>query len=137
MDELRRIDLNLLVTLHALLVEKHVARASVRLHKSQPAVSHSLALLRAHFDDPLLIRRHGRMALTARAQALALLAAWNGKTAPASNAMPSGITVSAKVFANIASPSIKVVDCDAVMIRNQCVEWKLQICTLVIHLMDD
>ncbi|WP_458370649.1 LysR family transcriptional regulator [Pseudomonas fluorescens] len=71
MDELRRIDLNMLVTLHALLAEKHVTRASVRLHKSQPAVSHALGLLRAHFDDPLLIRRNGSMVLTARAQALA------------------------------------------------------------------
>ncbi len=67
---LRRIDLNLLLTLHALLLERHVTRAAIRLHKSQPAVSHALAQLRAHFDDPLLIRRGGQMALTARAQAL-------------------------------------------------------------------
>lgn len=71
MDELRRIDLNLLLTLHALLAERHVTRAALRLHKSQPAVSHSLAQLRALFDDPLLVRRDGRMTLTARAQALA------------------------------------------------------------------
>lgn len=70
MDELRRIDLNLLLTLHALLAEKHVTRAALRLHKSQPAVSHALAQLRSHFDDPLLVRRDGRLALTARAQAL-------------------------------------------------------------------
>lgn len=70
MDELRRIDLNLLMALHALLTEKHVTRAALRLHKSQPAVSHALAQLRAHFDDPLLVRRDGGMALTARAQAL-------------------------------------------------------------------
>lgn len=70
MDELRRIDLNLLLTLHALLTEKHVTRASVRLHKSQPAISHALAQLRAHFDDPLLIRREGRMELSTRAQAM-------------------------------------------------------------------
>lgn len=70
MDELRRIDLNLLLTLHALLAEKHVTRAALRLHKSQPAVSHALAQLRALFDDPLLVRRDGRLALTARAQAL-------------------------------------------------------------------
>ncbi|WP_338762881.1 LysR family transcriptional regulator [Massilia sp. METH4] len=70
MDELRRIDLNLLLTLHALLAEKHVTRAALRLHKSQPAVSHALAQLRDHFDDPLLVRREGRMALTGRAQAL-------------------------------------------------------------------
>lgn len=70
MDELRKIDLNLLLTLHALLTEKHVTRAAVRLHRSQPAVSHALAQLRAHFNDPLLIRQAGRMALTARAQGL-------------------------------------------------------------------
>lgn len=70
MDELRRIDLNLLLTLHALLVERHVTRAAVRLHRSQPAVSHSLAQLRLHFNDQLLIRRDGYMALTAKAQSL-------------------------------------------------------------------
>ncbi|TDF82396.1 LysR family transcriptional regulator [Pseudomonas sp. H9] len=70
MDELRRIDLNLLLTLHALLTERHVTRAAVRLHKSQPAVSHALAQLRVHFNDQLLIRRDGYMALTAKSQAL-------------------------------------------------------------------
>ncbi len=71
MDELRRIDLNQLLTLHALLVEKHVTRAALRLNKSQPAVSHALAQLRTRFGDPLLVRHGGRMVLTARAQALA------------------------------------------------------------------
>lgn len=67
MNNLRRIDLNLLVTLHALLVEKHVSRAALRLHKSQPAVSHALAHLRTIFDDPLLVRRSGKLELTSRA----------------------------------------------------------------------
>lgn len=70
MDELRRIDLNLLLTLHALLSEKHVTRAALRLHRSQPAVSHALAQLRQLFDDPLLVRHGGRMVLSARAQGL-------------------------------------------------------------------
>lgn len=70
MDELRKIDLNLLLTLHAVLTEKHVTRAAVRLHRSQPAVSHALAQLRAHFDDPLLVRKSGKMVLTGRAQSL-------------------------------------------------------------------
>lgn len=52
MDELRKIDLNLLLALHALLSERHVTRAALRLHRSQPAVSHALAQLRKHFDDP-------------------------------------------------------------------------------------
>ncbi|MGV2835433.1 helix-turn-helix domain-containing protein, partial [Pseudomonas shirazensis] len=42
MDDLRRIDLNLLLTLNALLSEQHVSRAALRLHRSQPAVSHAL-----------------------------------------------------------------------------------------------
>jgi len=71
MDELRKIDLNLLLALHALLSEKHVTRAALRLHRSQPAVSHALAQLRKHFDDPLLVRQGSSMALTTRAQALA------------------------------------------------------------------
>jgi len=71
MDDLRRIDLNLLLTLHALLTERHVTRAALRLHKSQPAVSHALAQLRDTFKDPLLARRvGGGMALTPRAQEL-------------------------------------------------------------------
>lgn len=70
MDDLRRIDLNLLLTLHALLTEQHVTRAAVRLHKSQPAVSHALAQLRDIFDDPLLVRRGSALAITTRARAL-------------------------------------------------------------------
>ncbi|WP_396330843.1 LysR family transcriptional regulator [Burkholderia anthina] len=70
MNNLARIDLNLLVTLHALLSERHISRAAVRLHKSQPAVSHALARLREIFGDPLLVRRAGRLELTARANEL-------------------------------------------------------------------
>ncbi|MCE9733424.1 MULTISPECIES: LysR family transcriptional regulator [Pectobacterium] len=70
MDDLRRIDMNLLLTLHALLTEKHVTRAALRLHRSQPAVSHSLSQLRQIFNDPLLVRREAGLTLTTRAQAL-------------------------------------------------------------------
>lgn len=70
MNNLRRIDLNLLVTLHALLVEKHISRAALRLHRSQPAVSHALAHLRKLFNDPLLVRRSGKLELTVRAHEL-------------------------------------------------------------------
>lgn len=71
MDDLRRIDLNLLLTLHALLAEQHVSRAALRLHRSQPAVSHALVQLREIFADPLLVRRGGRLQPTARALELA------------------------------------------------------------------
>ncbi len=66
----RRIDLNLLVTLDALLVEHNVTRAAERLHLSQPAVSVQLARLRELFGDPLLLPGPRGMRPTARADAL-------------------------------------------------------------------
>lgn len=70
MDNLRSIDLNLLVVLDALLEEAHVSRAAVRLGLSQPAASSALDRLRHLFQDPLLERGRGRMRLTPRAEAL-------------------------------------------------------------------
>ena len=67
---LRNIDLNLLVVLDALLTEKHVTRTGVRLHLSQPAISHSLSKLRVLLDDPLLIRQGNDVVLSALAQNL-------------------------------------------------------------------
>ena len=65
------IDLNLLVTLDAVLDEKSVVRAARRLHVTPSAVSNALARLRAAVGDPLLVR-HGRGVLpTPRAAALA------------------------------------------------------------------
>ncbi|WP_280247989.1 LysR family transcriptional regulator [Nocardia abscessus] len=55
-ETIRRLDLNLLVSLDALLTERSVTRAAERLQLSQPALSASLARLRRHFDDPLLVR---------------------------------------------------------------------------------
>ncbi|WP_256643813.1 LysR substrate-binding domain-containing protein [Stenotrophomonas sp. 9(2022)] len=67
---LRRIDLNLLVTLQALLEEQNVTRAAGRLHLAQPTVSIQLARLRDLFDDPLLLPGSRGMRRTARAEAL-------------------------------------------------------------------
>jgi DNA-binding transcriptional LysR family regulator len=61
------LDLNLLVTLEALLVEQNVTRAAQRLHLSQPAVSAQLRRLRTLFDDPLLVPLQRGMAPTAKA----------------------------------------------------------------------
>ena len=69
-DFLRRLDLNLLVTLDALLTEHHVTRAAGRLHLSQPTVSVQLARLREVFGDPLLLPGPRGMRPTARADAL-------------------------------------------------------------------
>ena len=50
-----RLDLNLLLALEALLVERNVTRAAARLNLSQPALSAQLRRLRDIFGDPLLV----------------------------------------------------------------------------------
>ncbi len=67
---LRRLDLNLLVTLDALLAEHNVTRAAERLHLSQPSVSVQLARLREIFGDPLLLPGPRGVRPTARADEL-------------------------------------------------------------------
>jgi DNA-binding transcriptional LysR family regulator len=74
---LGNLDLNLLVSLDALLRERNVTRAAEQLGSSQPAVSAALARLRRHFDDELLHRRGNRYELTPLAAQLAV------RTAPA------------------------------------------------------
>jgi len=70
MDNLRRLDLNLLVTLDVLLSEHNVTRAARRLNFSQPSISVHLAKLRDIFGDPLLLPGPRGMKPTARAEAL-------------------------------------------------------------------
>ena len=50
------VDLNLMVSLDALLQERSVTRAAQRLGLSQPTLSAALGKLRRHFDDELLTR---------------------------------------------------------------------------------
>ncbi|WP_420991467.1 LysR family transcriptional regulator [Cupriavidus sp. 30B13] len=70
MNNLRRLDLNLLLTLDVLLSEHNVTRAAQRLNFSQPSVSVHLAKLRDIFGDPLLLPGPRGMRPTARAEAL-------------------------------------------------------------------
>lgn len=67
-NELRRVDLNLLIVFETLMHERSVTRAAEKLFLGQPAISASLARLRALFDDPLFIRTGRTMEPTARAQ---------------------------------------------------------------------
>lgn len=67
MNKLRRLDLNLLVTLDVLLKERNVTRTAQRLNLSQPSVSVHLAKLRDVFNDPLLLPGPRGMLPTAKA----------------------------------------------------------------------
>lgn len=60
----RNLDLNLLVTLDALLRVRNVTHAAAELGLSQPAVSAALGRLRRHFKDELLVRAGNRFELT-------------------------------------------------------------------------
>lgn len=64
------IDLNLMVSLDALLQERSVTRAAQRLGLSQPTLSAALARLRRHFDDQLLTRAGNSYELTPLAERL-------------------------------------------------------------------
>lgn len=60
-------DLNLLITLDAVLAEGSVARAAARLHLSPSAMSRALARLRETTGDPLLVRAGRGLVPTPRA----------------------------------------------------------------------
>ncbi|KAB8041883.1 LysR family transcriptional regulator [Janthinobacterium aquaticum] len=104
MINLRRLDLNLLVTLDVLLAEHNVTRAALRLNLSQPSVSVHLARLRDIFDDPLLLPGPRGMKPTARGEALReplrlALEALGHAVAPASAFDPSSATTTWRVAA--------------------------------------
>jgi LysR family transcriptional regulator, mexEF-oprN operon transcriptional activator len=66
-NDLRRLDMNLLVIFEALMFERNLTRVAEKLFMGQPAVSAALGRLRDLFDDPLLLRSGRGMEPTARA----------------------------------------------------------------------
>lgn len=64
------LDLNLLTALEALLTHSSVSLAAQSVGRTQSAMSHSLARLRQHFHDPLLVRDGWAMNLTPLAKEL-------------------------------------------------------------------
>ncbi len=70
MADIVDIDLNLLLSMEALLEERNVSRAARRLSLGQPAMSHNLARLRRLLGDELLVRSAGGMVPTAKAISL-------------------------------------------------------------------
>ncbi|RYF05605.1 MAG: LysR family transcriptional regulator [Oxalobacteraceae bacterium] len=105
LDALRRLDLNLLLTLDVLLEERNVTRAAARLHLSQPAVSVQLGRLRDLLGDPLLLPGPRGMRPTARADAVRTplrqaLEALQQALAPADPFDPAGATHTWQVAAS-------------------------------------
>lgn len=70
MTDVRKLDLNLVVVLDALLAERNLTRAGELVGMTQPAVSVALGRLRELFDDPLLERSGRAFSLTPLAQSL-------------------------------------------------------------------
>lgn len=68
--DLPSFDLNLLVALDALLSERNVTQAGMRLNLSQSSMSGALARLRSYFQDELLVPSGRRMVLTPLAETL-------------------------------------------------------------------
>lgn len=71
MMNIKKLNLNLLLALDALLTEQHVSRAAKKIFITQPAISNSLNQLRGVFKDKLLIRSGRKMVLTPLAQTMA------------------------------------------------------------------
>jgi len=61
-------DLNLFTVFDAIYTQGNITKAARVLNLSQPAVSHALAKLRSHFDDPLFTRQGNQMRPTAVAK---------------------------------------------------------------------
>lgn len=70
-NNIRKIDLNLLLTLKVLLEERNVSRSAERLSLTQPTVSGMLTRLRVLFDDPLFVRTQHGVVPTPKAESLA------------------------------------------------------------------
>lgn len=67
----RNLDLNLLVALDALLLERNITLAGRRIHLSQSAMSSALSRLREYFGDELLTQVGRRMICTPLGESLA------------------------------------------------------------------
>lgn len=64
LKKLTRVDLNLLITLHALLETNSTTLAAEKIYRTQSAVSIALGKLRDFFDDPLFIRNGPKLTPT-------------------------------------------------------------------------
>ena len=123
LQKLSRLDLNLLVSLQALLEEKSVTRAAARLFISQPAMSRVLQRLRYQLDDPLFTRTGNELVPTPKARELQLRLPQlldnildivsQGTFDPATYVGEISIAVPEFVAITLVSELTRVVTCDA------------------------
>lgn len=66
-NDLRKVDLQLLVVFESLMHERNLTRTAEKLFLGQPAISAALIRLREYFDDPLFVRNGRSMEPTPRA----------------------------------------------------------------------
>ena len=71
MENIRNLDLNLLVVFDAIMRRRNVSRAAIDLGLSQSTISNALRRLRTALDDPLFLRESHGVAPTAFAEGLA------------------------------------------------------------------
>ena len=64
------VDFNLLIALEALLEERSLTRAGLKVNMTQPTMSGALTRLRRHFNDELLVRDGRQFRLTPMAESL-------------------------------------------------------------------
>ncbi|WP_114394732.1 LysR family transcriptional regulator [Oleisolibacter albus] len=116
----KKLDLNLLVALDALLTTQSVTAAAERLHLSQPATSYALTRLRDVFDDELLVLSGKKMVPTPIANELLpqvrdILARVDNMVSSASSFDPAlskrNFRIAASDYANLSiiTPSIEYI----------------------------
>jgi len=120
--DLSRIDLNLLVALHALLEERSVRGAARRLSLSPSATSHALTRLRGTLGDELLVRAGAGLVRTPRAEALApelavLLAGLSTLLAPTGPVDPSVLRRAFRVMCTDHVTTVLLPDVEAILVR--------------------
>jgi DNA-binding transcriptional LysR family regulator len=127
MHDIRKIDLNLLVVLDALLDERNVTRAAARLGYTQPTISGMLTRLRDLFGDPLFVRAQRGLLPTPHAEALAVplkqLLADSQRLVGRNVFDPTGAKVTFTIASNdymqltLLVPFVRVLRCEARQIR--------------------
>lgn len=111
-NDLRRVDLNLLIVFETLMHERSVTRAAEKLFLGQPAISAALSRLRTLFDDPLFVRTGRSMEPSARAvEIFALLSPRWTPSPPPSAVRPTLTPPPARRSFASASPTTPSLPC--------------------------